>query len=278
MTWTPPPPPPPARIGPAGWALAGLRGVVMAVIVFGGLALLLALRVMERPLCRARRPITPWITVAVCRAALAILGLRVARRGRPMAGQGALVANHVTWLDIFVLNAQTPLYFVAKAEVAGWPGIGWLARATGTLFVRRDAREARVQSQAFETRLIQGHRMLFFPEGTSTDGQRVLSFKSTLFSAFYQPQMRHAMQVQAVSVIYHAPPGRRTDFYGWWGDMDFAPSLVESLALWRPGWATVAFHPPVRVDAFPNRKSLAKHLEDQVRDGHNAMRDTAAGG
>ncbi len=62
-----------------------------------------------------------------------------------MAVPGALVANHSSWLDIFVLNAAEPVYFVSKAEVAGWPGIGWLARATGTLFIRRDPREAAVQ-------------------------------------------------------------------------------------------------------------------------------------
>jgi lyso-ornithine lipid O-acyltransferase len=97
-----------------------------------------------------------------------------------MQHKGALVANHASWLDIFTLNACDRIYFVSKSEVAGWPGIGWLARATGTVFINRQGREAQMQKLLFEARLRAGHRLLFFPEGTSTDGQRVLDFKSTL--------------------------------------------------------------------------------------------------
>ena len=95
-----------------------------------------------------------------------------------------VVANHASWLDIFALNAPQRIYFVSKDEVRDWPGIGWLARATGTVFIARKSREAGVQARLFETRMAAGHRLLFFPEGTSTDGRRVLPFKTTLFAAF----------------------------------------------------------------------------------------------
>jgi 1-acyl-sn-glycerol-3-phosphate acyltransferase len=106
--------------------------------------------------------------------------------GHSDAGTGAYVANHSSWLDILVLNASKRMYFVAKAEVAGWGGIGWLARGTGTVFVRRDRAEAAKQANLFEARLKAGHRLMFFPEGTSTDGrQRAAVSRPTLFAAFF---------------------------------------------------------------------------------------------
>lgn len=262
-------PAPQHRIGPAGWLRVALRGAILGLVVFGGLAVLLLIRLVERPLCGQGRPVTPWITQGVCRAALMILRLPLVARGPRMTGPGAVVANHVSWLDIFVLNSRKNVYFVAKSEVAGWPGIGWLARATGTVFIRRDPREARAQTRVFEQRLLAGHRLLFFPEGTSTDGLRVLPFKTTLFAAFFSNHLRHEVQVQAATVVYHAPGGADPRFYGWWGDMSFGGHLLKTLAAPVQGRVEVMYHPPVKVDDFPNRKSLARHLEDQVRQAHN---------
>ena len=182
-----------------------------------------------------------------------------------MAMKGAVVANHASWLDIFTLNAVQRIYFVAKAEVAGWAGIGWLARATGTVFINRRGREAKAHKALFEARLRAGHKLLFFPEGTSTDGLRVLPFKSTLFEAFFTHGLEHVMHIQPVSVVYRAPPAAEPRFYGWWGEMAFAPHLLKVLAARRQGTVEVVFHEPVSVDAFPGRKALAAHCEAQVR-------------
>jgi len=182
-----------------------------------------------------------------------------------------MVANHAGWLDIFVLNAATPLYFVAKSEVSGWAGIGVLARVTGTMFVTRKPGEARAQQAAFEARLQAGHRLMFFPEGTSSDALRVLPFKPTLFAAFLAPDLRDVVQVQPVSVVYRAPRGMDARFYGWWGDMTFAPHLVQVLA--HPGGSVeVLFHPPLQVAAFADRKSLSAACEAAVRAGHAEAR------
>ncbi|WP_238381155.1 lysophospholipid acyltransferase family protein [Alkalilacustris brevis] len=267
-TWRPPegaplPPPPTA----AGWLRAGPRIVALAAVVFGGLVLMLVLRLAERPICGLRRPVTPWITVAVCKAALLILGLRLRVAGQPMRVRGALVCNHASWLDIFVLNATQPVYFVAKSEVARWPGIGWLARATGTVFIKRSGREAKLQKLIFEARLRANHRLLFFPEGTSTDGQRVLPFKSTLFAAFFEHGLRDILHVQPVSLRYSAPPGRDTRFHGWWGDMPLMPHLVAMAAAPRGGQVRLTFHTPARVADFSGRKALAAHCEAEVRAG-----------
>lgn len=265
--WQADTPPDPFRLSPAGWLRAGARGVALAAVVYGGLALLLLLRLAERPLFGVQRPLTPWITQGVCRAALAILGLRLRVRGRPMTLKGAVVANHASWLDIFTLNAVQRIYFVSKAEVARWPGIGWLARATGTVFITRDGREAAAQTRLFEARLRAGHRLLFFPEGTSTDGLRVLPFKSTLFAAFFAHGLADVLHVQPVSVTYHAPDGASPRFYGWWGDMAFGPHLLKVLGAAGPGRAEVVFHPPVSVAGSGGRKALAAECEHLVRAG-----------
>ncbi len=255
------------RIGALGWALVAVRGGVLGGVVFGGLLVLLLLRLVERPLFAPRRPVTPFITQTVCRLALILLGLRLRVRGPAMHHKGAIVANHSSWLDIFVLNAVQRVYFVSKAEVAGWPGIGWLARATGTVFIRRTMRDAPAQKVQFERRLAADHRLLFFPEGTSTDGKRVLTFKPTLFQALFADGMRDRLWVQPVSVIYHAPHGQDPRFYGWWDDMEFAPHLLKVLAVARRGRVDVVQHAPVRVADFADRKALAAYCESVVRSG-----------
>lgn len=260
------------RIGGAGWLRVVLRGGLLGPVVYGGLALHLLLRLVERPLFGARRPITPWITQGVCRAAIAILGLRLTVRGRPMEGLGAVVANHAGWMDIFALNAVQRIYFVAKSEVAGWAGIGWLARATGTLFITRKTGLAQAQAAEVELRLRAGHRLLFFPEGTSSDALRVLPFKSTLFAAFFTPDLQPLLQIQPVTVVYHAPPDHDPRLYGWWGDMAFAPHLLQVLATSPQGGVEVIFHPPVEVSDFPDRKALAAYCEAVIRHAHVAAR------
>lgn len=253
-------------IGPMGWIRAVLRMVAMAVVCYGGLAVLLLLRLVEAPLYGRARPLTPGITRAVCRLCLMVLGLRHRVRGTPMQARGAVVANHASWLDIFALNACQTVCFVSKAEVARWAGIGWLARATGTVFIARDPKQARAQQAEFEDRIRAGHKLLFFPEGTSTDGLGLLPFKSTLFAAFYTHGLAEVMQIQPVTAIYRAPLTRSPRFYGWWGDMVFAPHFLKVAAQWPQGSVEIVFHPPVAVDAFPDRKALAQHCEEVVRD------------
>ncbi len=256
--------------GLAGWLRAGLRGALLGVLVFGCLGLLLLVRLIERPLFGLRRPLTPWITQFVCRSAFVLLGMGYRVEGEVMAGPGAVVANHSSWLDIFALNARKRIYFVSKDEVAGWPGIGWLARATGTVFIRRDRREAEAQVAVLRARLAAGHKLLFFPEGTSTDGRRVLAFKPTLFAAFFDPSLRENLRVQPVSVVYEAPEGADPRLYGWWGDMAFGPHLLTTLAARRQGRVTVIYHIPVRVADFADRKALARAMEEAVRAGLTA--------
>ena len=265
--WDMPPEPPLEPLGVRCWGRALLRGVPLAILVFGGLLVLLLLRLIERPVFGLKRPLTPHITQFVCRNAFRIMGFSFHTKGDVMKERGAVVANHSSWLDIFTLNARKRIYFVSKAEVARWPLIGWLARATGTVFINRDRKEAKAQQELFENRLLAGHKLLFFPEGTSTDGMVVLPFKSTLFQAFFSEHLRHEMHIQPATVIYTPRKGEDIRYYGWWGDMDFGSHLLKVLANPRQGSVTVIYHDPVRVDDFPNRKSLAAYAERAVRAG-----------
>jgi len=266
VTWTSPEPPPePARIGAAGWLRAGVKGTALVALIAAGTVLLAVLRVAERPLSGLRRPASAWVNLAVSRMCLAIIGVGWVRRGQPMAGRGALVGNHGSWLDILALNAAQRVFFVAKSEVAGWPGIGIMARLSGTVFINRRGREAQVQRALFEARLHAGHRLMFFPEGTSSDGQRVLPFKSTLFAAFFAEELRADMKVQPVTLVWHAPQECDPRFYGWWGDMALGSHLVQVLAAPRQGRVEVVFHEPLAVRDFSDRKALAARCEAAVR-------------
>nr|WP_124087173.1 lysophospholipid acyltransferase family protein [Pseudogemmobacter humi] len=244
------------------------RGAFLALNILAGFLLYLIVRLAEWPVFGKSRPLSAWITQLVCRNAIVILGLKYRTRGRPMKQKGAVVANHAGWIDIFALNAGQRIFFVSKAEVASWPGIGWLARVTGTVFISRRGSEAKRQQQLFEERLRMGHRLCFFPEGTSTDALRVLPFKSTLFEAFYTHGLDRVLHIQPVTVIWRAPAGEDPRFYGWWADMDFASHLIQVLSARRRGAVEIIWHPEVPVDAFANRKELAAYCERVIRTAH----------
>lgn len=263
-TWFGDPPPAPHAPRGADWLRVLRRGLPVLVATFGGLAVLLVLRLFEAPLARGRRPVTARLTQAVCRANLFFLGIPCRFEGAPARAPSAVVANHSSWLDIFALNAGQPLTFVAKREVAGWAGIGWLARATGTMFIRRERAEAAAQVALLRARLEAAETLAFFPEGTSTDGQRVLPFKPALFAALLDPAPE-GLVVQPVTIRWEAPEGADPRFYGWWGDMDLGPHLLGVLAVRRQGRLTVIRHPPLRPDG--HRKAIAAAAEAAVRGG-----------
>ena len=256
---------PPIKIGLAGWVRVVLRGGALVFVTFGCLAILLLVRLVERPFFGPHRPWTPHIVQFVARNSFRILGMDHKVHGARMDEPGAVVANHSSWLDIFALNAGKRVYFVAKAEVARWPAIGFAARAAGTVFIRRNARDAVEQRSVLEDRLKIGHKLLFFPEGTSTDGLRVLPFKPTLFAAFYSDTLRDLLWIQPATIIYRAPPGEAARFYGWWGDMDFGSHLSKILATPKQGSVEVFWHAPLRVADFADRKAIAIVAEKVVR-------------
>nr|WP_281503020.1 lysophospholipid acyltransferase family protein [Ancylobacter crimeensis] len=205
--------------------LAGVLGLVAIGIPLQWFSLRLGL------------PSRRFIPLLFHRAALALLGVRVRVVGEVEAARPLiLAANHVSWLDILVLGSCVPLGFVAKSEIGRWPGIGLLARLQRTVFVDRSSRTdtGRVNRE-IAARLAEGDPVVLFAEGTSSDGNRVLAFRSALLGA-----TREAMDgaggggalVQPVALAYVAqggiPLGRqRRPLVAWYGDMDLAPHLIE---------------------------------------------------
>ncbi|MCC6006952.1 MAG: 1-acyl-sn-glycerol-3-phosphate acyltransferase [Rhodobacteraceae bacterium] len=263
-TWQSPEPPDERLPGPLGLVLALARLSALATLILGVLGPYLLLRAVEP----AGRPLSPALRQMVCRGGLVLLGVSLRVEGRDAGLPGLIAANHAGWLDIFVLGSVSPAVFVAKSEVARWPGIGQLARATGTVFIARRPRDAAAQKATLAARISAGDRLILFPEGTSTDGLHVLRFKSTLFAAVLGAGA--GLWVQPVSIVYAAPRGREARFLGWWGEMDFARHLLRVAACPRRGRAVVRFHPPIEAGPEAGRKALAQEAEGAVRSGHRA--------
>jgi len=201
-----------------------------------------------------------------------LFGIRIRVLGKPPAGAALLLANHSSWLDIVIFSAVTPLSFVAKSEVNGWPFFGTLARLQRTVFVTRAKRsEAGVARDAIAERLAQGDVLVLFPEGTSNDGNSVLPFKSALLSAADAAlHQGRKVIVQPVSTAYVArqgiPMGRENrPLYAWYGDMELVPHLWEALKA-GPLDVVVEFHAPLSLDRM-DRKALAGRAEKLVRGG-----------
>lgn len=269
-TWDAEPPPPLPRIGAGGWLRVGLRGGAVGLAVVLLLPMIVLARLAERALPGHPRAAGDLVAHLFHRIVVSALGIKLRVRGRPFGGAGVLVANHSSWLDIVALNALRPLVFIAKAEVAGWPGIGLFARLAGTLFIRRDRAEARAQVDRLSERLAAGEAIVLFAEGTSTDGQRVLRFKPTLFAALFANTRAGAEarpKVQPVTLVWTAPDDADPRFYGWWGDMALAPHLLAVMAAARQGQVLVVFHPPLAPAAMTGRKTAAAAAERAVRAG-----------
>ncbi len=249
----------------------GFRGVAAAGLLAGFFAVFLLLHGLDRIAERiAGRPVTrmgPRVVQVWAATALPLLGLAYAARGTPMAGGGAFVANHTSWIDIVALQRAAAPFLVSKAEVRDWPGIGLIGRAIGTMFVDRRPAAAKRQEAELRTRLARGDRMALFPEGTSTDGRGMLPFKSSLFGVFLAPELDGRVAVQPVTITYHPRAGLPADFYAWWGDMDFAPHLLAVLARSTGGRVELTFHPALSVAGAGDRKALAGAAEAAVRAG-----------
>ncbi|MEM9726429.1 MAG: lysophospholipid acyltransferase family protein [Pseudomonadota bacterium] len=211
-----------------------------------------------------------------CGAGARCVGLRVRRVGAPSPKGGALLVNHASWLDILVVGSSAPVHFVAKAEISGWPIFGWIGRISRTVFIARRRSEAKAQERMLARRAESGELLCLFAEGTSSDGQRVLPFKTALFSMFYdEGGAPRGIAAQPVSIHYAPPPGLAPSFFGWWGRMPLFPHIRNVLRHGPGGVATITFHPPLDPADFANRKRLAAEAERVVRAGRDAAAEGA---
>jgi lyso-ornithine lipid O-acyltransferase len=201
-----------------------------------------------------------------------ILGFQVRTVGLPTGLRPALFAsNHISYTDISVLGSLIAGSFVAKAEVAGWPFFGWLAKLQRTVFVDRRVRSTATQRDAIIARLAAGDALILFPEGTSGDGNRVLPFKSALFSAAEKAQEIAPIAVQPVSIAYTRldgiPLGRLLrPYFAWCGTVELAPHLWSMIGLGVVE-VVVEFHPPTFFADCGSRKALARYCHARSAGG-----------
>jgi len=201
-----------------------------------------------------------------------LFGIHIRVVGTPVSGQGVLLlANHTGWMDIVIFSAVMPLSFVAKSEVNSWPFFGTLARLQRTVFVTRQRRSQTAEARDdIRGRLMAGDALVLFPEGTSSDGNKVLPFKSALLGAAEAEIGGRHVLVQPVSTAYTGihgiPMGRENrPLFAWYGDMELVPHLWEALKA-GPLDVVMEFHPPLSLDAM-DRKQLAKEAEIAIRAG-----------
>lgn len=209
------------------------------------------------------------------RALCALLGVRIRTIGRRSGDDPLLiVSNHVSWLDICVITALTPVVFVAKSEVARWPVFGWLARLQRTIFIERERRQKTgAATQEIAGRLLGGDAVVLFAEGTSSDGLRILPFRSALIGAVHHAlgdSTHHtAITVQPLSLAYvrfgGLPVGRALrERVAWYGDADLIPHFIGILAAGAVD-VTVTWGDAVSYDIAADRKQIARNAELSVR-------------
>ena len=219
---------------------------------------------------RFARTFPHWYHRQVCR----IVGVRINVDGDLARQNGVLVvSNHVSWLDITVLSAVALVSFVAKQEVSTWPFVKWLAKLQRSVFVDRERRtQTGTKANEILDRLEAGDHVVFFAEGTSSDGNGVLPFRSALFAAVKPPgndKTDSDVSVQTLALAYTKayglPLGRRgRPQVAWYGDMDMASHAWRLLGL-GPLEANIRIGPPVPLDDFADRKALARYTEDKIR-------------
>jgi 1-acyl-sn-glycerol-3-phosphate acyltransferase len=211
-----------------------------------------------------------WATLA------RLLGLTVRVIGQPAGGGDrpvVFVSNHSSWLDVPVLGGQLDACFVAKSEVSRWPLIGTIARLGRTAFVSRRRGATLDERDSMRGRLATGDNLILFPEGTTSDGSRVMPFRSTFFAI---AEGEHPPLIQPVSVVYDRlaglPTGRASrPLFAWYGDMDIA-SHYWRLAQHCGLRATVLLHAPLDPAQFSDRKALSRAVWGAVAEGAATLR------
>ncbi len=144
----------------------------------------------------------------------------------PVPTTGLLVSNHLSYLDILVLSSITPAVFVSKSEVRSWPIFGWLASLSGTVFIERTKRlDVGPVNRAIETAMDEGVMVVVFPEGTSTNGDSLLPFRSPLL----EPAAASSRPISVCYIQYEMDDGDPRNEVCYWGDHTFVAHLMNLL-------------------------------------------------
>lgn len=237
--------------------------------------LTLALLPVQIVAVRANLRLATALPVFYHRLCVRILGFSVCVSGRAETdGPSLYVCNHISYADIPILGGLLPASFVAKSEVADWPFFGTLARLQRSVFIDRHGRRAVEHRDEMVRRLEAGANLILFAEGTSSNGNVVLPFKSALFSVAQIRPGDRPLPVRPVSIAYTRldgmPIGRAMrPLFAWYGDASLLAHCWSAVGLGRIT-VDVVFHEPVTIEQFGSRKKLADHCFDVVSRGVSA--------
>ncbi len=201
---------------------------------------------------------------------LSIIGLQLTLHGQAanVAEPVLLLANHISWLDIYALNAVSPSRFVAKSDVRSWPVVGRLCASTETLFVdRRNKHDALRVNAEISRALHEGSDVALFPEGTTTNGAEIKPFHSSLLQAAIDQRSL----IQPVYLRYLDAEGKPTTLPAYFGDISLGASLWKILAT-RGLTVETHFLPAFRADDQDTRRTLARNAETLIRNRHEQLR------
>ena len=198
---------------------------------------------------------------------LGLFGLKLKVVGKQSNNSKIFVCNHISWTDILVIQSVIDIIFIAKSEVKKMPGLGFLASIANTIFIDRNPQKISEDSHLIKKIIKKGASICFFPEGTSTDGLRVLKFKSGFFQLLFDKNLNiknECSMVQPLSIYYKVNNKKLSkDFYGWWGSMSIISHIVKILCL-SSGSVILKFHKPLDSKDFNNRKELTIAVESII--------------
>jgi len=247
-----------------------LRALLIGVFFFTMTPLLISIQWL---LGKLGLPGWGFIACNYYRALRALLRIHVRVDGEPVRDRAVLfISNHVSWVDIVVIGSIQPVAFVAKSEVRQWPLVGVTAKMQRTVFVDRARRHQAADAvNEIVERLKGGTSVVLFAEGTSSDGNRVLPFRSALVGAIKHAAKHAAAEIliQPMSICYTGLHGiamgrQHRPLVAWYGDLDFMPHIKEFIERGAVD-AVVSYAEPVAADGAADRKALAKTLEGAVR-------------
>jgi 1-acyl-sn-glycerol-3-phosphate acyltransferase len=235
-----------------------------------GTGLFVAGMIFPRVTCDQKARITQWWsqkTLRILNIVLSVHGAKPHKETRNLM----IAANHISWLDIYVINAAHPARFVAKAEIREWPIIGWLCEKAGTIFIRRTHRRdtVRINDEMHDV-LATGATVGLFPEGSTTGGDRLLKFHSSLL----EPAIANQATLAPAALRYLSGDGERSVVAAYIDDISFSDSL-QKIIRQKSMIAEITFAPSIlainttrRALALQSEAAIAAILHVPIPDAH----------
>lgn len=199
---------------------------------------------------------------------LKTVNVKIEKTGAVESGKPTIyISNHSSYIDIVILGNLINRTFVSKQEVGAWPVFGWIAKLIGTVFIDRSGSKTEDSFKLAKEALLQDGGVIIFAEGTTSNGNRVLPFKSSLFK-LVEDAPSETLKIQPISIVYtrvnnipmsmHLRP-----FFAWYGDMQLIPHLLQMLKF-QSVTAEVHFHDPVFAKEFKDRKEAANFCQEKI--------------